>query len=189
MKRTVLLILIPPLLLLPMTGCGSNDDRLVTMAKDHEGRQHEQNLRMAELQKSVADASKRLVEAEAESREKFQAMQENLRSDQATIGQQRDALEADRREIAAQRNRDPIIAASIVQIGTVLATLLPLLLAGYLVWAMRHNAGEDDAVVAEMLVSELVSEHPRLLAPEPIRLPAPPAAAIGEDVHEGATNE
>ena len=56
MKRTVLLILI--LLVLLTIGCQDKDERLVKMANEHEGRQHEQNLRMAELQRSVADASK-----------------------------------------------------------------------------------------------------------------------------------
>ncbi len=151
------------LLICLIAGCGSDDTRLVQLSKEHEARQAEQNLKMAELQKSVADGSKRLVEAEAESREKLLAMQDNLRADQAHVGQQRDTLEGERREIAAQRNRDPIVAAAIVQAGLFLACLLPLVLAGYLVYAMRHTASQDDAVVAELLVSELVSERPMLL--------------------------
>ena len=106
--------ILPAILLICLiAGCGG-DERLVQMAKEHEARQAEQNLKMAELQKSVAEGSKRLVEAEAESRDKFLAMQDNLRADQATVGQQRDKLEAERREIAQQRIRDPIIAAAIV---------------------------------------------------------------------------
>ena len=165
------------LLIFLIAGCES-DDRLMRMAnehqgrlaqlsKEHEARQAEQNLKMAELQKSVADSSKRLVEADAESREKFLAMQDNLRADQATIGQQRDKLEGERREIAAQRVRDPIVAEAIMQVGLVLACLLPLVLAGYLVYTMKHTASQDDAVVAELLIGELVSEHPMLLGPPP----------------------
>ena len=96
MKR----ILPASLLMCLIVGCGS-DDRLTQMAKEHEARQAEQNLKMAELQKSVADGSKRLVEAEAESRNKLLAMQDKLRADQATVGEQRDKLEGERREIAA----------------------------------------------------------------------------------------
>ena len=73
MKR----ILPASLLMCLIVGCGS-DDRLTQMAKEHEARQAEQNLKMAELQKSVADGSKRLVEAEAESRNKLLAMQDKL---------------------------------------------------------------------------------------------------------------
>ncbi len=160
MKR----ILPASLLMCLIVGCGS-DDRLTQMAKEHEARQAEQNLQMAELQKSVADGSKRLVEAEAESRNKLLAMQDKLRADQATVGEQRDKLEGERREIAEQRLRDPIIAEAIVQVGLVLACLLPLVLAGYLVYAMKHTVSHDDAIVTEFLVADLVSEHPLLLGP------------------------
>jgi len=46
-----------------------------------------------------------------------------------------------------------------------LACLLPLVIAGYLVWTTRHTADQDDAIVAELLVTELVSEHPMRLGP------------------------
>ena len=132
------------LLICLIVGC-SDDPKPGQPARDNPARQHEQNPQMTELQKSVADASKRLVEADAESRNKFLAMQENLRADQSAIGQQRDALEADRRELAGQRNRDSIVAAAIVQVGLYLACLLPLALAGYLLYTMRHTTSQDDA--------------------------------------------
>ena len=81
MKR----ILPASLLMCLIVGCGS-DERLTQMAKEHEARQAEQNFKMAELQKSVADGSKRLVEAEAEFRNTLLAMQDKLRADQASVG-------------------------------------------------------------------------------------------------------
>jgi hypothetical protein len=174
--------ILPALLISLIVGCGSNDEQLVKMANDHEGRQAEQNVRMADLQKQVAEGSKRLIEADAESRAKFLALEDNLRGDRAAIGQQRDALEADRREIAAQRNRDPIVAAAIIQVGLYIACLLPLVLAGYLVYAMRHTASQDDAIVAEFLVTDIAAEHPLLLgpptSPEPLQLPEPEDAKL-----------
>ena len=92
-------------------------------------------------------------------------MQDNLRSDQATVGEQRDRLEGERREIAQQRVRDPIVAASIMQVGLVVACLLPLMLAGYLVYAMKNTTSQDDAAVTEFLVTELAAEQPLLLGP------------------------
>jgi hypothetical protein len=151
-------------LLLLIAGC-SNDDRLAQMAKDHESRQAEQNQHMADLQKQVAEGSKRLIEAEGESCNKLLAMQDNLRADQAAIGKQRDRLEDDRREIAAQRNRDPIVAAAIEQIGICIACLLPLVLAGYPIYATKHAASEDDAIVAEFLVTDLTGSKSLLLPP------------------------
>ena len=155
--------ILPAMLLTCLIGCGGNDERLVKMANDHDARQAEQNQRMADLQKQVAEGSKRLIEADAESRQKFLAIQDNLRADQAAIGKQRDALEADRHEIAAQRNRDPIVAAAIIEVGLYIACLLPLVLAGYLIWATKPSAGQDDAIVAEFLVTDLAAEHPLLL--------------------------
>jgi len=155
--------ILPATLICLIVGC--SDDRLVQFSKEHEARQAEQNLKMADLQKSVAEGSKRLIETEAESRDKLLAMQDNLRGDQAAVGEQRDKLESERREIARERIRDPIIAEAIMQVGLCLASLLPLVLAGYLVYAMKHTPSQDDAVVAELLVTELVSEKPLLLGP------------------------
>lgn len=172
-------IAIPILLTLLLAGCGSNDDRLVNMAQEHEKRQAEQSQQMARMQHEVAEGARKLVEEDAKAREALTTMQDKLRSDAAVIGQQRDALEADRREIAAQRNRDPVIAATIMQVGLYVACLLPLVLAGYLVYAMRYTASQDDAIVAEFLVTDIVAEHPLLLGPrpEPLQLPKAEIAA------------
>ena len=161
MKPTVPAI--PIILVLLMTGCQSKDERLVKMAEEHEKRQAEQNRQMAQLQQEVAAGSRRLVEADAEAREKLMALQEGLRMDQADVGRQRDQLEAERRDIAAQRNRDPIIASTLMQIGLILACLVPLVLCGYLIHSLR-SAGDSDATVVELLVEELVSERPKLLS-------------------------
>lgn len=150
--------ILPALLLIALTvGCGN--DRPVKMPNEPNAHQAEHNQRDAELQKQLAEGSKRLVEADAQSRDKFLAMQDHLRADQA-------ALEADRREIAAQRNRDPIVAAAIIQVGLWLACLMPLVLAGYLVWATKNTTDQDDAIVAEFLMADAVAEHP-LLGPPP----------------------
>jgi hypothetical protein len=170
MKRPLYLALI---VLLLTAGCQNKDERLAQMAERHEARQAEQNQRMADLQKQVAEGSKRLVEEDAKAREALTTMQSALRADQSEIGKQRDALEADRREIAVQRNRDPIVAAAIMQVGLYAACLLPLVLAGYMVWATRPSASQDDAIVSELLVTELAAEHPLLLAPpekQPLQL-------------------
>lgn len=174
MPRHLILLILPALL---TAGCGSKDDRLVNMAQEHEKRQAEQSQQMARMQHEVAEGARKLVEEDAKAREALTNMQDKLRSDQATIGTQRDALEADRREIASQRNRDPIVAASIMQVGLYVACLLPLILAGYLVYATRHTASADDAIVTEFLVTDIAAAHPLLLgpppSPEPLQLPEP----------------
>ena len=98
-------------------------------------------------------------------------MQHDLQTAQAEIGRQRDQLEEDRREIATQRQRDPIVAAAILDIGIVLACLLPLALCVY-VLRVACRAGESDSAVAELLVQELVASKPRLSLPGRSSLPA-----------------
>ena len=152
-----------PLLLLPMIGCrGSADEKLVEMAREHAVREAESQRQMVDLQKQVADGSRQLVEADAKARGELTALQHDLRSDQAEIGRQRDKMEAERREIAHNRFRDPIIAAIVEDIGIVLACLLPLVVCVYVLWSARR-AGESDSAVAELLVQELVATEPTLL--------------------------
>ena len=155
-----------PIVLLPMIGCqSSTDDRLVELAREHAARQAESQRQMTDLQKQVADGSRQLVEADAKARSELTSLQHDLRSDQADIGHERDKMETERREIAANRYRDPLVAAVIMDIGIVLACLLPLVLGVYVLWSAQR-AGESDNVVAELLVQELVASGPTLLLPD-----------------------
>ena len=150
------------LLLLAILGCNNSDDRLVELSREHAVRQAETQRQMIDLQKEVAEGSRQLVQSDAKAREELTGLQRNLRSDQAEIHHGRDQLETERREIAAQRYRDPIVAAILTDIGIVLACMLPLVLCGYVLWS-AYRAGESDSAVAELLVQEMVASEPRLL--------------------------
>ena len=113
------------LLLLAILGCNNRDERLVELSREHAARQAETQRQMADLQKQVAEGSRQLVASDAKAREELTGLQRDLRSDQAEIHHGRDQLEAERREIAAQRYRDPIVAAILTDIGIVLACMLP----------------------------------------------------------------
>jgi len=160
MRILAFVMLIVPLLML--TGCeSSTDDRLVKMAQEHEARQTEQNRQAAEMHKQLVEGSRQLVQAEAKAREELTALQHDLRADQAEVGRQRDRLEAERRQIADQRHRDPLIAAAIMDTGLVLACLLPLGLAVYVLWVVTHSRQSDEAMT-DFLVEELVTDQPKL---------------------------
>ena len=122
-KKTVLLALA----IVVLTGC-DKDQRLVDLAREGADRQAAQNLQMAENTRQVASAAKAVVEADAQSRKDFAAMQRDVQTQQAEVGRQRDQLESDRRDAAQHRQRDPVIAAAITDVGLVLACLLPLVL-------------------------------------------------------------
>jgi hypothetical protein len=112
----------------------------------------------------VAEGSKRLVEADAQARTELTALQRDLQQSQAEVGHQRDQLETDRRDIASQRARDPIVASAIMNVGLIVACLLPLLLCIYIVRSLRDHA-ETDTALAEILVQEMTGESTMLLPP------------------------
>ena len=153
-------VLIATTLMLTMAGC-EEEERLAEMAERHLERQAEQNRQMADLQKEVAEGTRQLVEADARAREEMVALQRDLRADQAAIGQQRDQLEGERKELAAKRRLDPIVAAAITNTGLLAVCALPLVLCWYLLFPRVEPA--DEQVVAEVLLQDLVSDRPLLL--------------------------
>ena len=95
MKNVLLVTAI--LVIGPVIGCQSDDARIAEMAQRQADREAEHTRQMAQLQQQVAEGSRHLVEADAETRKELTELQRDLRNDQATVGQQRDTLEADRR--------------------------------------------------------------------------------------------
>ena len=167
------------LLLATVGGCGSSpDERLADLAQQTMTEQRKQNDRMADQSQAVveeshqlAETAKALVEHDAEARRELIAAQQELTSQlngqQSAIYTGHEQLEQDRREIAQQRHRDPIIAAVIQNFGLLIACLLPLLVAVLVIRQMQSQE-PDHAAVAELLTLELTSEEP-LLLPAPQR--------------------
>jgi hypothetical protein len=164
MKKTWLCRVLWAALIAPLIGCGETDPRVVQVAMESTQRQAEQNRQMVELQQRVAEGTKQLVDADAQARQQLAELQRELRSDQAEVGRQRDALESERRTIATERRWDSILGTSIYAGAGILACLLPLLLCGWLLHATRDKQGTDEAL-AELLVEELVTDRPLLLPP------------------------
>ena len=178
MKRMIRLhgIAVLAVVLIPavIAGCSRPlDERLAEMAQQTVAEQVRQNERMADQSQAVveeshqlAEAAKELVERDAEARRELIAAQTELTSQlneqQSAIYTGHDQLEQDRREIAEQRHRDPIVAAVIQNFGLVIACLLPLLVAVFVIRQMQTQE-PDHAAVAELLTLELTSEEPRLL--------------------------
>ncbi|WP_145181825.1 hypothetical protein [Gimesia chilikensis] len=163
-------------ILIPATiaGCSpAPDERLAEFAQQTMTEQTRQNQRMADQSEAIVDeshqlaeAAKELVERDAEARRELIAAQQELASQlneqQSVIYTGHEQLEQDRREIAEQRHRDPIIAAVIQNIGLVIACLLPLLVAVQVIWQMQSQE-PDHAAVAELLTLDLTSDEPLLL--------------------------
>lgn len=167
---TLMTVLIPA----TIVGCSrAPDERLAEFAQQTMTEQGRQNQRMADQSEAVvaeshqlAEAAKELVERDAEARRELIAAQTELTTQlngqQSAIYTGHEQLEQDRREIAAQRHRDPILAAVIQNFGLMIACLLPLLVAVLVIRQMQSQE-PDHAAVAELLTLELTSENPLLL--------------------------
>ena len=149
------------------------DQRLVDLASESMDRQAEQNQQFARQTQAVleesqrlAEASKELVVQDATARQELIAAHESLMSQlnqqQSLIDAGRQQLEQERRELAQNRYREPVIANTIQAMSLLLLCLLPLLVAAYAIRRMTRSE-PDDAAIAELLVHELASERPMLL--------------------------
>ena len=174
------------LMLMATAGCSKppdmRDQRLAEFAKQSMEQQAKQNERIAEQSRAVIEQSQKLVEAtkelvahDAQARQELIAAHEKLTTQlnqqQASIAAGRDQLEKDRRLIAEQRFRDPILAAVVQNIGLIIACSLPLVVCIFVIKRMSSRE-PDDAAVAELLVHELTSDQPRLLPGPSLRPPA-----------------
>ena len=148
-------------------GCGTSkpDGRYEQLVEKTLEQQAAQNQAMAKQSQEVAEATRQLVEGDAKARREMAAthrdLQTGLQSERKNIDRQHDELEQERREIAAQRHRDPIIAQAIIQVGGYLAAVVPLALAFVLLRSLQHE--DPDAFVGELLLQEFTSERPLLI--------------------------
>jgi hypothetical protein len=156
-------------LVLLATGCSSRDDRLIDLSQKSTERQAEQNRLVETNDRQVIEATNRLVEADAKSRTENLALHRQIEVERADVNQQRDALEQERRQIAAERNRDPIIAESIQLAAGLIAAVLPLLVCLYLLRGLFDKPDQD--ALAELLVEDLVSRQPLLGNSAALNLP------------------
>jgi hypothetical protein len=161
-----------PLPLLIVVGCSSDDQRLVDLSRQSLDRQAEQNRLVETNNRQVLDATQKLVEADAQSRRENAQLEHELQTERGGVNQQRDALEQERRQIAEQRNRDPIVAESIKTAAGLIAAALPLLLGLFVLRGLLQKS--DDEVAADVLVEELLTQaslfaavNPLALLPEP----------------------
>ena len=150
-------------------GCSSDDQRLIEVSRQSLDRQAEQNRLVTTNNQQVIDATGKLVEADAQARRENIQLQHEIQSERSGINQQRDHLEQERRQIAEQRGRDPIIAESIQSAVGLIVAALPLVVCLFVLRGLFHKS--DDEAMADVLVEELVSYQPLFADPEGMRLP------------------
>jgi hypothetical protein len=156
------------------SGCETDDERLAKLATDSAERQARQSEILAKAHADLTQGARQLVESVGRSQESLVTVQQGLEQQQAEIGHQRDLLEKERQTIAAQRRTDPIIANALVQIGLLVACVLPLVICWYLL--TNPGANDADRLVSEILIEDLTAKQPRLTA-------GPPAASAEPKGH------
>ena len=150
-----------------VTGCeenGNENSRVAKVAVEAAERQAEQNREMARVNRETAEGAKRLVEADAEARRELTEMQHDLQAEQAEVGEQRDQLEAERKEIAGQRRTESMLGPILK--GCAAAAVIAVTI-GYcwsLLFSLRRQ-DDADQILGELLVDELLSDKPALLPP------------------------
>jgi hypothetical protein len=151
-------------LLNTLSGCGVNESQSVREIATQA--MHEQ----AEQNNRIADATRDLVSSDARAREELieshARLQDQLQKERGSLDQQKKELNKMRETIELDRRRAPVIAEAIQLVGGILVCLVPLFLAGYVLYSVnRVSATDEEHLVNEILIGELTSESPRLLPP------------------------
>lgn len=139
-----------------------------------------------EREKEPTEPSQQFMQIQADQNRRLVELQNQVQAQHAEIHRQRDALEKERRELAAQRVRDPIVADSIFSIGTLLACLTPILLA----WALlkRGDPGTDSEVIAETLIRDVSAGSQSILIPALVAPPTTPIERLTETIASPTKN-
>ena len=158
-------ILIPTMVLLAMalTGCDKEDQ-----LRKWQQQQVEQLQQQA---RENAEAARELVKADAQARQEVAVIHRDLQSERIEIGQQRDALEADRKEVATARQRVPLMAAAFQGGAVLLACTLGLGVCGWLLSGLSKR--DADGELEDMLVLEVGGEPTPLSASRRLQSDSP----------------
>lgn len=148
-------------------GCQNDGDRFAELARQYATQQSELSRETVELQAELIEGTQQLVEADSQSRRDFIELEGKLDEQRVELARRHDHLENERREMAKQRHRDPIVANAMLTVGSLLACLLPLLFAGYLLKSQLNEP--DDHSVTEILLEEIAG-HPAPMEPPAPRL-------------------
>jgi hypothetical protein len=154
--------------LLIITGCSSPDEQAIQNDRRHTELLAGQSAAVVQVSGQLATGAKELVSRDAAARQELITAQNQsqvlLHEERVSIDRQREALDGERRMLADQRQRDPILAATLQGAVELVACLSPLLLVAY---ALRQlgRSNRATAQLAEFLLNELTSSQPKLLAP------------------------
>lgn len=145
-------------------------DPVQAVLRESLDRQAELNRSILQQNREIAEAAHKLVEADARSRQDFVGLQQQVQAERQALIRQQELIDGERRQLAEERHREPILANALVHAAYLLAIAMCLAFCWYL--ARRLTADSDEAGLRDVLLAEIVSNRP-------ILLPAPAVPAIG----------
>ncbi len=123
-----------------------------------------------------------IVERDADGRRELDELHQQVHASIAArtqaIDRERDLMEQERRQIAAERASAPVVAEAVKFVGGLIVCSLPLIVVIYLLRCLRRGNDGPDAAMVEVLVEELVADRPGLLSRP--RSPALPQASADD---------
>ena len=143
-------ILIPILLLLAMALMGCDKEEQLRKWQQQQVEQLQQQAR------ENAEAARELVKADTQARHEVAVIHHELQSERIEIGQQRDALESDRKEVANARQRVPLMAAAFQGGAVLLTCALGLGVCGWLLSGLSKS--DSGGELEDLLVLEVGGE-------------------------------
>ena len=153
MRAIGMLILIMTMAL----GCSSESVRMANMAD-----------RMVRSQSEVNSNVTRANENFVKLNQELQRERTGLQKERLTLNDQFDKLEQDRRDLHSQRRSEVAWSESSQFLAIIIAAIMPLFLCAYLIW-MANQSSVQQEEVNSILIHELVSAEPRLIAAPNLR--------------------
>ena len=147
-----------------VVGCTDKDrhKEVAEVAKQAADRQAEQNSVMARLSREVAEGTRRLVQADADARKEMIVVHQDIQAERTLLNDGFEKLEGERKQMAQQRRTESVLVPAMKTIGVAMLATAVVLFCLLLLTRFRSTDAAD-AELNELLIHDLVSEHPRLL--------------------------
>jgi hypothetical protein len=131
--------------------------------------------KMRDWSRENSAAAQALVEADAESRKQFTALQQSVQAERQTLADGFTALEADRQAVAAARERVPLLATALQGLAALALGAAALWVCARLLGSSPNDQGAGE--LEETLVLTLAGES-NLLAEPPLIPPSGATVAL-----------
>ncbi|MBA4017576.1 MAG: hypothetical protein C0483_10425 [Pirellula sp.] len=159
------------ILFLPLIICLGCDER-ETELRQWQRREVE---KLQQQSRDNSAASRALVEADAESRRQFVALEQGVQAERKSLTDQYTALDADRKDVAAARERVPLLATALEGTAAVTLGVLALLICWRLLGRLSTDDGSPE--LEEALILSVAGEADLLADAKP-RLQPPPDVPV-----------